>query len=407
MQKSILILVLLNLMILSCFSQSNFKIGYIITNSNDTVVGLIKNNGKNANSLKCIFIEESKSERITYFPNDIKAYKFTTGKYYISKTIASRDNEKMFIEFLFDGIKDLYYYSDISGDHYLIENIESDLIELKNEKMIVTAVNRQAGISSYYSELTPAKYEKESKEYIGVLKNLFIDGPATMKKVESISLSQNSLVDIAQDYHNEVCPDEVCTNYTKRNTKVEFRYGPIAGISFSQISYKATGASFNLDFLPQGKSSGITFGAFINMRDPTFSEKFSMQLEMAYNKAKFSSDISYLNLSTLKIPVLFKYTLPFKEIQPSAMIGMAYNRFLNFENYTKDYGFINLVSGESQYCLVAGIETAWKSSETSSIFFHLRYEYCVGQNHLGKWDYIVGGFNTKLTNINFGTGLVF
>ena len=156
---------------LQCYSQADFRKGFVILNNNDTISGLIRNGSKKENSLKCVFIQNTESDKTIYYPDNIKTYRFTDGKYYVSRKIKSSDTEKIFLEFLFDGISDLYYYSDNLGDHYLIEKYGTDLKELKNEIKIVTAIKEQAGVSSAYSSATPVKYEKESKEYIGVLKN--------------------------------------------------------------------------------------------------------------------------------------------------------------------------------------------------------------------------------------------
>ncbi len=407
MRKYLSLLVLLEFIFPVGKSQANFKEGYIILNSNDTISGLIQNNGKRENSLKCVFMLSPKGDKTIYSPDDIKGYRFTNGKYYVSKTAGPNSTKKIFLEFLFEGISDLYYYTDIAGDHYLIDKNDQNLQELKNTIKQVTAVREQAGVDRAYSEANPVKYERESKEYIGILKNMFIDGPATMSKVESISLSQNSLVRIAEDYHREVCPGDACTNYSKRNTKVEFTFGPIAGVTFSRISFKEGGTGIDLSYLPEDESIGISLGAFLNLRDPTFSEKYSLQVEVSYYNAKFSTAISSLDLSTLKIPVLIKYTYPSKRIQPSALIGLGYNRILKFEDYTEDYGYMDFISGLSQYCLTAGIETAFKFNDKQGVFLGLRYEYFVGQNHLGEWDYMVGGFHSRLTNINLLAGFMF
>ena len=140
---------------------------------------------------------------------------------------------------------------------------------------------------------------------------------------------------------------------------------------------------------------------------PGWREKYSLQLEISYYNEKFSTDISSLDLSILNIPLLIKYTYPSGRIQPSALFGMGYNRILKFEDYTEDYGNMDLISGLSQYCLTAGIETAFKFNSKQGVFVQLRYEYCVGQSHMGEWDYLVGGFSSYLTNIHLMAGIMF
>ena len=137
-------------------------------------------------------------------------YRFIDGKYYISQNLDSINN-KVFVEFVFDGIVDLYYYFDNSGDHYYIQKNNNRLKELKNDvRKITSKAPPSAGIAQYHAENSPVQYEKESKEYIGILKIYFQDNPETMKKTDYVSFNLNSLIDTSEAYHNAVCPGEEC-----------------------------------------------------------------------------------------------------------------------------------------------------------------------------------------------------
>jgi hypothetical protein len=61
-------------------AQSDFRNGYVITNSNDTLFGLADYKENRSNAKKCIFIKEGSSEKVEYSPNDINAYRFLDGK---------------------------------------------------------------------------------------------------------------------------------------------------------------------------------------------------------------------------------------------------------------------------------------------------------------------------------------
>lgn len=405
MKKIITISFFIASLFIDCYSQPGLMKDYVITNNNDTIFGLIKSGGKKENFLKCVFIKDNESEKVIYNPNDIKAYRFADSKYYVSRKIKSSDTVKIFLEIMFDGIVDLYYYYDDQGDHYFISKQDSDLAELKNEIRKVYIVTELPGIARVYSENTPTLYEKESKEYIGLLKTFLIDSPTSMKKAESILLSHNPLIKIAEDYHNEVCTDENCIIYAKKKVKIEFSFGPIIGVSFSEISFYKNSPILLFDELPS--STGMTYGAFINLQDPFVSEKLSIQLELGINQAEYSSDISTLKLSTLKVPVLVKYTIPFKRVQPSATLGLMINKIVRFDSYSVNYSKFEFRSGTAQYGFTGGIETELKFNSRSGLFLQLRYEYCVGQHFVGEWDDRVGNFGINLNNINLVTGIKF
>ncbi len=91
--------------------QNSYKSGYIVTNNNDTIYGLIKLRSNYLNNRSCDFkkTEDDSPEQLS--PSDIKAYKIEDSKFYISKMISLRDtNRVVFLEFLLDGIVNLYYY---------------------------------------------------------------------------------------------------------------------------------------------------------------------------------------------------------------------------------------------------------------------------------------------------------
>lgn len=401
MKKLIAIIILFTFLSPGIFSQSNFKNGFIITNNSDTIFGLVKNNGKKKNSLRCNFKKDSEAEIISYNPGDIKAYRFIDGKYYVSRSLNSSNAEKVFLEFLFEGITDLYFYSDKTGEHYLVEKNNEGLEELKNETLIRTSDNDQLQV----------KYEKESNEYMGVLKNYFLDGPLTLKKVEGISLSQNSLINIAQDYHNEVCPDMLCTNYRKNNVKPEYNFGIITGLSVSDIRiYNTTYTDFlKIDSFSVSLCPSI--GIFVNIHDASISERLSLHLETTVNRYKFSTEETTLNIIGIKMPVVFKYTFDSKYIQPSLLLGLAYQRLLYFNSYSLNYDSFKMESGKDQLGITTGFETAYKINSGQSIFLQLKYERLRGHGHFGQFQYLTKtyseSYKTDLNNIFLTMGIMF
>ena len=248
MKRFILTINLILLICLQTLAQSDFKPGYIILDNNKIENGLIKSGDKRDNYSKCVFKPEPESEEKVFLPDEIMGYRFIDGKYYISQNLDSINNNKIFVEYVFDGIVDLYYYFDNSGDHYYIQKNNKRLKELKNDVRKITAkAPLSAGISQYYAENSPIQYEKESKEYIGILKFYFQDNPETMRKADYVSFNINSLIDISEAYHNAVCPEDECINYVKKKTKIIFGFGPVAGLSYSNISFSKNTPTYKFD----------------------------------------------------------------------------------------------------------------------------------------------------------------
>ena len=87
MKYLIAIGILVFLSIIRLNAQSDFRNGYIIDNNNDTIHGLIDYKGNHANAKKCIFKKDNNSQNQIFTPEEIKGYRFTDSKYYVSKSV--------------------------------------------------------------------------------------------------------------------------------------------------------------------------------------------------------------------------------------------------------------------------------------------------------------------------------
>ena len=120
------------------FGQGNFRPGYIVTYNSDTLRGFIKLKSNFENSKSCIFKTEKNQIPKILSPDDIRAYRIENGKYYLSKEIEIDSlKKKVFLEYLVNGIVNLYYYKDPLNEYYFIEK-DKILSRLSNEGSIVT-----------------------------------------------------------------------------------------------------------------------------------------------------------------------------------------------------------------------------------------------------------------------------
>lgn len=368
----------------------------MILNSNDTISGSINYGGKKENSLKCVFKKEGESESVVYYPEDIKAYRYTESKYYVSGFVKAGDSVKIFMEFLFDGIVDLYYYYDNQTDHYLIGKKGTDLKELKNDIIKKTIDN--------------VVYTRETKEYIGVLKTYFTDSPNALKEAENMSLTANSLITISEDYHNEVCTTEKCIVYEKKMTSIKLTVGPVLGYAFS--NFNITGGPFFNSFEFATKGSGTMIGASFNLKDPSLSEKFSIQFELTLRNYNYLTTNATLKSSAINFPLLIKYTPAFKKIKPSVLAGFELSETLSLKNTVANSGYFVQTEGKEQLGFITGLELEFPFNKSQGMFFQLRYEYLKGQ-HISGVRYF-GTFisehpipNSDLKNISFIIGMNF
>ncbi|KPK79477.1 MAG: hypothetical protein AMS27_17980 [Bacteroides sp. SM23_62_1] len=164
--------------------QADFRPGYIITLENDTIHGLIDFRGDMINAQICSFKKHKKAEKTNYKPFEIKAYRFTGDKYYISRYVKqTEETVPVFIEYLVDGIADLYYYRDTKNiDHYFIEKEDSTLVELTNERKMIVVDN------GHYK----GYYDIQTRRHIGILKYfsriVMKSSPSLTRHTSTISL---------------------------------------------------------------------------------------------------------------------------------------------------------------------------------------------------------------------------
>lgn len=382
------------------FSQSDFREGYILNLSNDTIQGFINNKGNLKNLKNCRFKASLDADAVNYSPQEINAFRIYSAGYYVSMEIGVNDEKEIvFIEQLVEGIVDIYYYSKINDQYYLIRTADGELYELKNSLIETTGDDGTI-------------YSKKQKEYINMLRYLLKDSPSTVKKVNQLQFESNAFINIAQDYHNDVCDDYECIVYTKEKMSASLNFGLHIGYSISSITVFDNEYTKNLN-KDYSSSQDIVYGLFLNYMDPNISERFSLQLDLLFQKGTYEADESSMKISYMKIPFSIKYTYPKKRLMPSVWFGMSYNKWLDFEDH-------NIVpehlSGEAiqkdkhQFGVYAGIELAYKLSEKINCFVQAKYEWYKG-NHTNTWSVpalTVGDYlSSKTSFISFSAGFQF
>ncbi|MCV9388059.1 hypothetical protein [Reichenbachiella ulvae] len=210
-------------------------------------------------------------EREEFSPKDIKAYRYTDSKYYISEHIETADGSKqIFIEYLIDGIVDIYYYFDDTGGHYLIDS---------DGKLLPLEIKEREVYKDYNT------YIMESKEYVGLLKYSFSQSPTLMRKAETARLDHKSLISLSYQYHQEVCADQSCVIYEKQMPSVLVNFGPLIGsqmvwLKSGENAYPNDRRYLNGNFYTSTPSAIIGIFARINL--PNVDERVHLQYEASY-----------------------------------------------------------------------------------------------------------------------------
>lgn len=281
-------------------AQNDFRNGYVITNAHDTLYGLIDFKDYISNSISCHFTQSPDVSVTIFTPEDIHAYRIIDDRYFISKTVDTKDGPKvLFLEYLIKGEANIYYYRDLSGDHYLIDKADNPLREIvyRKEVIVVDHVTRL----------------KESTRHIGILKVYLSDCPELHNRIESLKKpDHNNMISLAKEYHQKICNNDSCIIYAQKKPPVRIAAEPTIGI----LKYKY-GEQFYL-----GK------GVLLHVWLPRSSER--LYVRTGYYHSKAILERSYNDEGVLvskevtlhRIPLQFEYLFPGKILQPRFSYGI-------------------------------------------------------------------------------------
>ena len=174
-------------------AQSDFRPGYIVTLDGDTINGLLSLRGEKANAKSCIFKKDPDSEKVTYTPDQIRAYRFPDLKGFLSSASLNYSvKDNVFLEYVAEGpLTILYYKDDDNVEHFLASQ---DTVTIGLSYQLNAPQNGQLR----------SKFEK----YKGQLKYLLGDEPALFPLIEKLNCNKKDLTRLAKEYRKLRYPHE-------------------------------------------------------------------------------------------------------------------------------------------------------------------------------------------------------
>lgn len=273
---------------LSLFSQTTAP-AFIVTNQNDTLYGT---GSMSFDQKYCSFRKIDAKDFTLYYPSEIKVFRFIEGKYYLSMGVKEPENKmnSYFLEYLVDGEIDLFAIP--SEARYFIKKENAEFIEL-NDKI------------RNLQDIDGGTYLVQDKRYLGYIRAYMADAPQLFKEIDKMrNLNQKDLVNLSVDYHDAVCNEYECVNYTKKvlnvRTKVEF----VTGLT-----------RHNEYYTPK---TGILFHLPIN--DRNFYIKTGILYGDRPHHRKSYYDIEETHYS-FKIPISVQYVFGSKNFKPTVGLG--------------------------------------------------------------------------------------
>lgn len=344
------------------FSQMDFRSGYVVLQSGDTIIGDVEFLQSKIAFKKCSFRKKYESAVTVYTPNQIAGYGFLSDKVFISKSITVKnENTVVFMEVLVQGFVSLYKFE----DRFWIKKSEKEFFELTDiEKEVI--VNGQTKL-------------KRDREYRGQVNILMHDCAQIKSRIEKLNLYEKDITLLVEDYNH--CKGNISTTFksSKPWTKAVtiFQAGlnlSILNVDDSQPSYLR--GQYDL-------SSSLMVGVGFDFYFPrVVNEKLALHIGAIYNDSKHSKSINEFNqmivtIQQLKLPLGLRYTFSERNTTPFITGGISYSLHLGKEAAYVSNGaslLMNEVLANNQFGLWTSMGFKKSISKKLNGSLELRYE---------------------------------
>jgi hypothetical protein len=345
----------------NAYAQYDFREGFYITHSQDTIKGFISYEESMINLNRFRFKKQLQDLYKNLYPADAKAYGFKEDKFFESAKLAG-DSSKVFLEVLVKGIASLYKYD---GRFFIKSEKDGALHELLIKDKVV--------------QMNGKTYRSDSKYHIGVLKYVMSDCAEVGNEIASAKVLEKPLTKLVIKYNNCVGGPQQVFKETKAWVNVSWEPG--IGMVHSRMDetywdpFKGgkkvvTRGAFQDNFRP---FAGVT----ADLSSPRVIERISLQLGLFYFQSEYlsapeSKKVTEINLKELKLPFSIRYSYKIQQVIPYVNAGGAFSVFLSdAENTVNSRTF---VTAPNQFGTWGGVGAQRKLSETSNAYFEIRYE---------------------------------
>ena len=349
------------ILIFSCLSAFGQR-GFYATDSIITFGVNIVDNGRIENGRWCVVKKGNETEK--YSPDEVTQYGFDEDRIYRSKTITyAGSTKKYFLEQLSDGKIKLFYFADKKHYTYFVEKDSTAFMEL--------AKGNKSDDSYYQKQL-----QKISSDY-----------PEIHTNIRSVGYNRRAL-------------SMFITQCNSRLYK-PFPYFKLGMVGFTELSEFYSPKNATPGYIDQiNYKYDSSFGAGIFSDIPIYMSSFSCHLEFLFTKHSYSFSTETnngiidfaANISSVKAPILLRYTYPSKKMSPFINAGVIWGYTTHkkakvFETkFSENIIEIEDVSegsifGDTQNGFSAGLGIEYRLHYRHSLFFEVRLNRLLGDNN--------------------------
>lgn len=312
--------------------------GYYVTAEGQRVEKVkLRNQGQLINAKECLQIL-SEYDNLTLLPQQLQEYGFNLAQVYHSKMIIIEEEPtQVFLRLLVDGKMRLYSHSSRWGKRFFVEDKEGGLIEIEEFDLSDDSYNFQQALRSLCRDCVEA-----------------------VDVVDQVKFNQASLTRFVEKYN--ICDERPLP---------KIRVGVLAGVNLSTLT-----ASHSMEVQVAQEAvfpyqANPMFGAFVDL--PLPARNLSLHLEAYYTSGNYwfekitenyDTDV-VVNLTSLSLPVLVRYTLPKKTIRPFFDVGVSLSRYLKNENGIQQTALQN---GDTLSTYIINEEPIFDNTQISAVF---------------------------------------
>lgn len=341
-------------------AQKNPQQGFIITNANDTVYGMIDYLSVEKNNRQCLFCKDGETQYVSYSPNELQGYCLGEGDiYYVQRTFNVNGTEKtIFAEFLLKGGVSIYRYIEDNQEYFFLEDETGRLATVYD-----------------YKNLSNTDDEDAKRKALSGAWDIFYKSEDIRRKLWTSSITAGQLISLTREYNEKYCTESgECIEYQRNSRKasaVKPHFHVEGGVAFAKLNYRD--ASDNIT-MPR-------FGIGADWNFPRLSANFSLQSMLVFSfgsgnvvtttdSGKRQVDISAFHLS-VQIGGLWHFTKDSK-VRPFVRGGLTLYELLSCDNKKESNEETENIT-EPQFGLYLGIGTDIKVGK-SRVRLGVNYE---------------------------------
>ncbi|OUJ75515.1 outer membrane beta-barrel protein [Hymenobacter crusticola] len=316
----------------AAWAQADFRPGYIVQPSGDTLRGQVDYRGAQRSARLTRFRATTEGSVTDYTPAQLRGYGFASGKHYQTElaTLASAAPEPFFLEAIVLGPASLLALrgKDDAEHLYLRKGTQSlqELIQRTEE----TVVN-------------DTRYLHNTNEFQRTLAASMQDCPVVLTSLAKLRYSVGSLATVVRQYNACVGTDR--TTVSSPVEKNPFQFMLIVGGQTSRLDIRRLNAENGGNSI-RGKAQP-TIGIAAHVALARLNPHLAVRLEALYSPlVVYKTEYDYkaatdvytthyqmeVKQSSIRIPVLLRYTFPSKRVQPFIQAGVSGNILLQLKN---------------------------------------------------------------------------